>query len=144
MSYSPCLVQMGNLKEFRHDEWGPIMRGVVALCAVASLAESAASAQQVGSDDFTFENGILVTSADVTTCPYRLVQPVTVSVTEDYGEDSRAKIFQKLRDQAVRLGADAVVLVTKGGSHMTMWAWTRREYTGRAIRYVDRSCAPKE
>jgi uncharacterized protein YbjQ (UPF0145 family) len=68
---------------------------------------------------------------------------VTVSATEDYGADTRPKIFQKLRDEAVKLGADAVVLVTKGGSHMTMWAWTRREYTGRAIRYVDRSCAPK-
>lgn len=120
------------------------MRQLVALCGLVSLSASAANAQQVGSDDSTFDNGILVTSSDVTTCPYRLVQPVTVSVTEDYGADTRQKIFQKLREEAAKLGADAVVLVTKGGSHMTMWAWTRREYTGRAIRYVDRTCAPKE
>ena len=115
----------------------------VAYCFATILALSSATlAQQVGSDDSTFENGILVTSSDVTTCPYRLVQPVTVSVTEDYGADTRPKIFQKLRDQAVKYGADAVVLVAKGGTHMTMWAWTRREYTGRAIRYVDKACAP--
>jgi uncharacterized protein YbjQ (UPF0145 family) len=113
------------------------------LFAILVLAGSA-SAQQVGNDDSTFENGILVTSSDVTTCPYRLVQPVTVSITEDYGADTRARIFQKFRDQATKLGADAIILVTKGGRHMTMWAWTRREYGGRAIRYVDRQCAPKQ
>ena len=100
------------------------------------------SAQQVGSDDFTFEANILVTANDVTSCPYRFVQPITVGVTEDYGADSRGKIYGKLRAKAIELGADAVVLVTKGKTHMTAWAWNRREYTDRAIRYVDRSCAP--
>lgn len=116
----------------------------VALCTIAaSLLAAPCGAQEVGSDDFTFEDGILVTASDVTTCAYRVVQPVTASVTEDYGADSRAKIFGKLRAQAVKAGADAVLLVTKGKTHMTAWAWNRREYTGRAIRYVDRSCAPK-
>lgn len=101
-------------------------------------------AQQVGNDDYTFEDNILVTAGDVTTCPYRVVQPVTVSVTEDYGADTRGKIFGKLRVQAVKLGADAVLLVAKGKTHMTAWAWNRREYTGRAVRYIDRTCAPKE
>lgn len=108
------------------------------------LMGSASFGQQVGSDDSTIADGILVTSSDVVTCPYRLVQPVTVSVTTDYGGNGRQTIFQKLREQAVKLGADAVVLVTKGGRHMTAWAWTRQEYTGRAIRYVDRKCAPTQ
>ncbi len=75
-------------------------------------------------------------------CPYRFLQPVNANVTEDYGTDSRAKIFGKLRDAAKLLGADAVVLVQKGKTHMTAFAWNRREYTGRAVQYVDRSCAP--
>ena len=109
-----------------------------------SLAVSAlpASAQQFGSDDSTFEDGILVTSSDVQTCAYRFVQLVTINVTEDYGADTRPKIFGKLRDQAKKLAADAVVLVQKGGGQMTAWAWNRRSYTGRAIRYVDWKCAP--
>lgn len=114
-----------------------------ALLIAISLAVPV-GAQQVGTEDATFVDGVLVTSDDVATCPYKLVQPVTVSVTEDYGADSRAKIFDKLRDQAKRLGADAVVLVQKGGKHMTAFAFSRREYTGRAIRYVDRACAPKQ
>ncbi|MFC4293562.1 hypothetical protein ACFO0A_00660 [Novosphingobium tardum] len=102
-----------------------------------------ALAQQVGTDDATFDDGIIVTSADVLTCPYKFVQPVTVSATEDYGGGKdRAKIFAKLRNEAKKVAADGVVLVTKGGSHMTAFAWTRREYTGRAIRFVDRACAP--
>ena len=111
--------------------------------SVASLTVQA-TAQMVGNDDSTFADGILVTSADVTTCPYRMVEPVSVAVTEDYGADGRAKIFQKLREKAITLGADAVVLVAKGGRHMTAFAFSRREYTGRAIRYLDRACAPKQ
>ena len=114
------------------------------LIAAALVAGGAASAQQVGSDDSSFADGILVTSGDVTTCPYRLVQAITVSVTEDYGADTRDKIFGKLRAKAKKLGADAVVLVVRGDAHMTAFAFNRREYTGRAIRYVDRSCAPTE
>lgn len=115
------------------------------LATIIALALSTpAAAQLVGSEDATFDDGIMVTSSDVTTCPYRMVQPITVNVTEDYNADTRSKIFGKLRREAIRLGADAVVLVTKGGRHMTAWAWNRREYTGRAIRYVDRACAPKQ
>lgn len=121
--------------------------GLIAALALGSagftLGATKLLAQQVGSDDSAFEDGILTTSSDVTTCPYRLIQPVTINVTEDYHADSRAKIFGKFRREARRLNADAVVLITKGNKHMTAWAWNRREYTGNAIRYVDRSCAPQ-
>jgi uncharacterized protein YbjQ (UPF0145 family) len=140
-----CPVQChGRICELFGSLTGEPMPRVAPYLATILMFASAGSAQQVGSDDSTFESGILVTGSDVTSCPYRLVQPVTINVTEDYGADTRAKIFQKLRNEAVRLGADAVVLVTKGGTHMTAWAWNRREYSGRAIRYVDRQCAPKQ
>jgi len=114
---------------------------VVIAIVILSFANQA-MAQQVGTDDWTFEDGILVTSADVLSCPYRLVQPLAVNVTEDYNADTRAKIFGKFRREAKKLNADAVVLVKKGGKHMTAWAFSRREYTGNAIKYVDRECAP--
>ncbi|MDB5691073.1 MAG: hypothetical protein JWO81_136 [Alphaproteobacteria bacterium] len=117
------------------------MRRIALLLALVGAATAAAS-QQVDSGDSTFVDGILVTSSDVTTCPYHFVQPVSVSVTTDWGGNGRSVIFEKLRNQARKIGADAVVLVSKGGKHMTAWAWTRREYNGGAIRYVDRRCAP--
>jgi hypothetical protein len=79
----------------------------------------------------------------VLTCPYVLVQPVSVASTEDYGrEAARRRSFGKLRAQVRKVHADAVVLVQKGDTHMSMWAFMRREYTGNAIRYVDKACAP--
>ena len=126
--------------------WEPKGLAIHRVMAAASLIifGTPAVAQQVGSDDSTFRDGILVTSSDVQTCPYRFVQPVSANVTEDYGADTRDKIFDKLRDKAKPLAADEVVLVAKGKSHMTARAWNRREYTGRAIRYIDRACAPKQ
>ena len=85
---------------------------------------------------------ILVTSSDVVACAYRSVQVVSVNVTEDYNADTRGNIFGKFRKEAKKLNADAIILVTNGKTHMTAWAWNRREYTGKAIRYVDRSCIP--
>lgn len=117
---------------------------ILALAGLILLTTAPCDAQQVGSDDSTFADGILVTSSDVLTCPYRFVQPVIANVTEDYGGNGRAVIFEKLRDGAKAVSADAVVLVAKGKGHMTAWAWNRRTYTGRAIRYVDRTCAPKQ
>jgi uncharacterized protein YbjQ (UPF0145 family) len=116
-------------------------RIALAIGLTLSLAAPIA-AQEVGSDDYTFEANILVTASDVASCPYRVIQPITIGVTEDYGADTRVKIYGKLREKAIKLGADAVVLVAKGKTHMTAWAWNRREYTGRAVRYVDRKCAP--
>ena len=119
-----------------------MLRSVLAMAFIVGATPSAA--QQIGTTDYTFFDGILVTSADIPTCPYRLVQPITVNVTEDYNADRRGKIFGKFRTAAKKLNADAVVLVVKGDKHMTAWAWTRREYTGNAIRYVDRACAPSQ
>lgn len=118
-----------------------MIRILLAVFGVFSLSVPI-SAQEVGSEDYTFEANMLVTGNDVTSCPYRFVEAITIGVTEDYNADTRAKIYGKLRAKAIKIGADAVVLVTKGKTHMTAWAWNRREYTGRAIRYVDRSCAP--
>lgn len=107
------------------------------------LASGPLLAQQVGNDDFTYEDGILVTASDVTTCPYRFAGLVTTNLTEDYGGATTVKGYAKLRKAAVKMSADAVILVAKGGKHMTAFAFSRRSYTGRAIRYVDRACAPK-
>lgn len=113
---------------------------------VSLLVASPVTAQQVGNEDSTYEDGILVTGEDVTTCPYHLIGPVYVSSGEDWMTSgyNRTKVFEKLRNAAKKMAADAVILVQRGGSHMTLWSWDRREYTGRAIRYVDRSCAPKQ
>jgi uncharacterized protein YbjQ (UPF0145 family) len=128
----------------RNFETELAMMKVIIFASLISLTATPCLAQEVGNEDYTMEKGILVTSADVLTCPYRLVQIVSANVTEDYGADSRGKIFGKLRKEAQKIDADAVVLVAKGQTHMTAFAWNRREYAGKAIRYVDRNCAPTQ
>jgi hypothetical protein len=121
------------------------MNKVVMFVGAAFLAAPAA-AQQVGNDESTYADDILITSDDVTTCPYRLVGAVTIASGEDWMTNgySRDKVHNKLRNAAKKLGADAVVLVKRGGTHISLWSWDRREYSGRAIRYVERSCAPHQ
>lgn len=121
------------------------MRRMTALLG-AALLSSPAAAQQVGNDDSTYVDNILVTTDDVNTCPYRLVGMVTVASGEDFMTSgyNRDKVHNKLRDAAKKLGADAVIMVQRGSGHISMWSWNRREYSGRAIRYVDRKCAPHE
>lgn len=115
------------------------------LGSILVALSSASAGQEVGSLDSTFADGILVTSSDVLKCPYKFIGPVRLNVTEDYGGGKdRTKLYAKLRDEAKKVAADAVVLVQRGGSHMIAFAWTRREWTGRAVRYVDRTCAPTE
>lgn len=120
-------------------------RIIVWLIVPLAVLATPCTAQQVGSLDSTYDEGVLVTSADVLTCPYNLIRPIAVSVTEDYGMNAaRLNAFGKLRSEAKKIGADAVVLVHKEGQHMTAFAFARREYVGNAISYVDRSCAPRQ
>lgn len=119
------------------------------LVGAASLifVPSFAAAQQVQSGGITsFADGILVTSDDVTTCPYGVVGSVSVNMrARSYSlkELQGDAIGAKLRKSAKNLGADAVVLVTIGQSHMTLTALRSTPVTGRAIKYVDTACAPR-
>jgi hypothetical protein len=123
-----------------------MLKWVFKALLLSIFTPSIASAQQVGSEASTYEDGILVTAEDVTTCPYHFIGPVYISSGEDFMTSgyNRAKVYEKLRNAAKKVAADAIVLVQRGGSHLSLWSWDRREYTGRAIRYVERSCAPKQ
>lgn len=110
------------------------------LLAIAALAM--AMVQDVGMADSTYSAGILVTSKDVTTCPYRVIAPVSVGKRGDFSSTGFAAVYQKLREKAAKLGADAVILVTIGEKHVTAFSFGQRNAAGRAIQYVDKSCAP--
>ncbi len=99
-------------------------------------------AQEVGIAPSSFADGVLVTTKDVTTCPYRTIGPVSASASIEFSNGSQANLFYKLRLKAKKMGADAVVLVTLGERHMTAFSFGKRDGIGRAIQYVDRACAP--
>ena len=89
---------------------------------------------------------MLVTSGDVSSCPYQPLATVSVNMrAHSYAlkELETAAIADKLRHNARKMGADAVVLVTVGQTHMTLTSLRSTPVTGRAIKYIDPNCAPK-
>lgn len=108
------------------------------------LASTPALAQDVGEALSTNSSGVLVTTHDVTTCPYHTLGAVSVNIRQDFGAKGRSAIYQKLREKALKIGANAVVLVTIGDGHMTLVSFSQKNATGRAIQYVDSACAPSQ
>lgn len=110
------------------------------------LMSSPAGAQQIPTAPLTsYVDNMLVTSTDVTTCPYALIGTVSVNMrAHSYSlkELESDAIAAKLRDKARKLGAEAVILVTIGQTHMTLTSLRSTPITGRAIRYVKPDCAP--
>lgn len=112
-----------------------------------TLSSAVAAAQQLPADRLSsFADGVLVTSSDVTTCPYTTIGAVSANMrAHSYSlKELRAEeIGAKLRKSAKKMGADAVVLVTIGETHMTLTALRSTPVTGRAIKYADAACAPR-
>ena len=120
-------------------------RGIAAIAGLM-LMSSPVGAQQIPTAPLTsYVDNMLVTSTDVTTCPYALIGTVSVNMrAHSYSlkELEADAIAAKLRDKARKLGAEAVILVTVGQTHMTLTSLRSTPITGRAIRYVKPDCAP--
>lgn len=118
-----------------------------AAAAIFLFAVAPASSQQIPTAPLVaYTDGMLVTSSDITVCPYRPLATVSVNMrAHSYAlkELETAAIADKLRRKARKMGADAVVLVTVGQTHMTLTSLRSTPVTGRAIKYVNPSCAPK-
>lgn len=110
------------------------------------LMSPPAGAQQIPTAPLTsYADNMLVTSTDVTTCPYALIGTVSVNMrARSYSlkELETDAIATKLREKARKMGAEAVILVTVGQTHMTLTSLRSTPITGRAIRYVKQGCGP--
>lgn len=117
---------------------------VTPLAIAAVMSVTPATAQQVSSTGIrSLTDGFLVTSEDVTTCPYKLINSVSVNMrAKSYSpkELQPEAIAAQLRKAARKINADAVVLVTVGQTHMTMTSLRSTPVTGRAIKYVNSAC----
>lgn len=116
---------------------------VIVYALILIALPATASAQLVGDAHSTYSEGVLVTTQDVTTCPYRMVGTVSASSSVEFSSSEQSAMFAKLRNKAIKLGADAVVLVNLGKKHITAFSFGKRDAIGRAIQYVDKSCAPQ-
>jgi len=81
---------------------------------------------------------IQIIEGDVTDKPYKSLGDVSVTVNKVMifnADPTRQMVDQRLRTEAAKLGADAVVQVRYGTVGMSMVSWGSLDGKGRAIAY---------
>jgi uncharacterized protein YbjQ (UPF0145 family) len=83
--------------------------------------------------------GVPVFPNDITDRPYTVLGEVKAGVrkaTVFSKEPSQKKIYQELWERGAALGADAVINVKYGDSHVTAMSWGKTNATGTAIKFT--------
>jgi uncharacterized protein YbjQ (UPF0145 family) len=91
------------------------------------------------------EVGVPVFPHDITDRPYEVIGEVKAGVrkaTIFSHEASQKKIYRELWERAERLGADAVINVTYGDSHVSAMSWGKTNAKGTAIRFTSAAATP--
>lgn len=133
---------IGELVSF--DRGIDMSQRTIALVAALSLV-APVSAQEVNAPLESIEDGVFVTTGDITTCPYRFLRPVTTTIRPGFIWDKTPDVssaFEKLGSAGRKAGADAVILATAGTPHFALLNIRSVTVTGRAVAFVDRACSP--
>lgn len=88
----------------------------------------------------TSPESILLMEGDLTDRPYETVADIEVTVNKSTIFDpdpTRAAVDQKLREEAAKLGADAVILVRYGTVGVSLLSWGSLDGQGRAVTFVN-------
>ena len=83
---------------------------------------------------------ILVTETDITNHKYKVLGDIEVTVhkTTIFNKDpTNEPVNEKLKEEAAKLGADAVILVRYGTVGISLTSWGSLNGKGRAIVFVD-------
>lgn len=81
---------------------------------------------------------VLLSQDDIADRSYHVIGDLKVTVRKQTllsAEPTRARVDEKLRKQARKMGADAIILVRYGTVGMGMIGWGELEGRGRAIRF---------
>lgn len=83
---------------------------------------------------------IIVTKNDITDRKYEVLGDIEVTVNKTtifHPDPTEALVDDKLREEAAKLGADAVILVRYGTVGVSLMSWGSLDGKGRAIRFVN-------
>jgi hypothetical protein len=81
---------------------------------------------------------ILVIETDLTDKPYTVLGDVSVTVNKTtlfHPDPTRELVARRLREEAAKIGADAVILVRYGTPGISMMSWGSMDGKGRAVAY---------
>ena len=79
---------------------------------------------------------VLILEQDITDRPYTVVADIEVTVNKTtifHPDPTPAMIDTKLREEAAKLGANAVILVRYGSVGVSLMSWGTLEGKGRAV-----------
>lgn len=100
----------------------------------SSASASAAEAKPTEAAD------IIVTEADITDRKYTVLADITATVNKTtlfHPDPTPALVAKELREEAAKLGADAVVLVRYGDVGVSVLSWGSLDGKGRAVKFVN-------
>ena len=83
---------------------------------------------------------IIVTEEDITDKPYRVIGDIDVTVNKTtlfHPDPTRELVNKELREEAYKVGADAVVLVRYGSVGVSMMSWGSLDGKGRAVAFTE-------
>ena len=83
---------------------------------------------------------IIVTKDDITDRPYEVLGDINVTVNKTtifHSDPTEALVDANLREEAAKLGADAVILVRYGTVGVAFLSWGSLDGNGRAVRFVN-------
>lgn len=81
---------------------------------------------------------IIITENDINDRPYTVLGDISVDVNKTTifnADPTRAQADEKLRAEAAKLGADAVVLVRYGTVGISAFSWGSLNAKGRAVKF---------
>ena len=84
---------------------------------------------------------IIITESDMSSRNFTVVgdMSVTVNKTTIFNKTpTRQMVNEKLRNEAFKIGADAVILVRYGSAGMSLWSYGSLNGKGRAIVFLDK------
>jgi uncharacterized protein YbjQ (UPF0145 family) len=105
--------------------------------ALAQVAEAEPAAAAIKASELPNPP---VIAGDILDRPYTVLGQVTAGVrkaTVFSKPASPEKIYRELWERGEKLGADAIVHATFGGSHVSAMSWGQTNATGIAIKFTD-------
>ncbi len=115
---------------------------VVPGCATWSTAEHEAPPSGTASTTEkrapTQPEKILITTEDISDRPYMVLRDIKVTVNKTtifHKDPTKAAVNARLREEAAKLGADAVILVRYGTVGVSVISWGSLDGRGRAVSF---------
>ena len=82
---------------------------------------------------------IVITDKDISDRPYKILGDIKVSVSKSaiyFPDPTREMVDERLREEAAKLKADAVILVRYGTVGISVFSWGKLDGRGRAIAFL--------